>query len=214
MTKVFAFDFDGVIIDSLPIRDEGFRYAFLPYGKKIAREAKDYHINNRGVFRLEKYKLIFKEVIGITANHDQLNAVEKRFYKYVFQKLKKVEILPGVSKLKELGEVPLYIVSAAPQEEVLSILRSKNLNNLFSGVLGGPINKSTHLDFILKKHSCSPDNLIFIGDAYKDYQASVSVDCIFFGISLNSLKSIFPSSVETYANLLDFFNSDAFCKIM
>lgn len=213
MTKVFVFDFDGVIVDSLPIRDEGFRYAFLPYGEKLAIEAKNYHVNNRGIFRLNKHKLIYKEIIGINANDDQLIATEKRFCEYVFEKLNQVELLPGVKKLEEMNKVPLYIVSAAPQEEVLNILKNKNLINLFSGVFGGPINKPNHLEFILKKHSCSPDNLIFIGDAYRDYQAGMSAGCKFFGITSSNSKSIFPSSVETYENLLQFFNSDTFCKL-
>ena len=102
MTKVFVFDFDGVIVDSLPIRDEGFRYAFLPYGEKLAIEAKNYHVNNRGIFRLNKYKLIYKEIIGINANDDQLIATEKRFCEYVFEKLNQVELL------KKRAEIRLF----------------------------------------------------------------------------------------------------------
>jgi phosphoglycolate phosphatase-like HAD superfamily hydrolase len=213
MPTVFAFDFDGVIVDSLPIRDEGFKYAFLPYGEKVAKEAKNYHINNRGIFRLNKHKLIFKEIIGINANNDQLIATEKRFCKYVFEKLNQVKLLPGADKLEEMNGVPLYIVSAAPAEEVLKVLKNKNLNSLFSEVFGGPVDKSNHLEFIMQKHSCSPDNLIFIGDAYRDYQASMLVGCKFIGIMSNNSKSIFPSNVETYENLLQFFNSYTFSKL-
>jgi len=109
--------------------------------------------------------------------------------------------------------MPLYIVSAAPLEEISNILKNKNLNNLFSGVFGGPTDKIDHLKFILKKHSCTSNDLIFIGDAYRDYQASISVGCKFIGIISNNSKSIFPSSVETYENLLQFFDSHTFFKL-
>jgi phosphoglycolate phosphatase-like HAD superfamily hydrolase len=213
MPTVLAIDFDGVIVDSLPIRDEGFKYAFLPYGEKVAIKAKNYHINNRGIFRLSKYKLIYKEVVGIDVNDEQLTITEQRFREYTSEKLNQVELLPGVNKLKEMDRIPLYIVSAAPLDEISNILKNKNLSNLFSGVFGGPTGKVDHLNFILKKHHCSSADLIFIGDAYRDYQASILVGCKFIGITPRISKSIFPSSVETYENLLQFFDSHTFFKL-
>jgi len=44
MIQILALDFDGVIVDSLPVRDEGFRQAFSIYGDEIANKAKAFNV--------------------------------------------------------------------------------------------------------------------------------------------------------------------------
>ena len=42
----FIFDFDGVILNSLDVKTNAFYKMYEPYGLKIAKSVKDYHINN------------------------------------------------------------------------------------------------------------------------------------------------------------------------
>ena len=66
------FDFDGVIVDSVHIKTQVFYEMYLPYGKNIAKKAKQHHIENGGVSRFEKFKVYHKDFLGKTLNNDEL----------------------------------------------------------------------------------------------------------------------------------------------
>ena len=61
--KFFIFDFDGVIIDSVKIKNDNFYNFFLSYGIDKANEVLDYHLNNLGINRYIKFDYIFKNIL-------------------------------------------------------------------------------------------------------------------------------------------------------
>ena len=199
MTDVFVFDWDGVIVDSLPIKDEGFYKAFLVYGTDIAARAKKFHIANRGLFRRDKFIRIFREIIGISPTEKQLAEVERVFTKNTYQGAMKASFFHGSSELRH--EI-VYVVSAAPEEEIRNAVLYKGIENYFKGVFGGPEKKSVHLKTIMKQENCRADKLLFIGDALNDYNAALEVACQFIGIVPDGKESPFPSGVCIEPNLM------------
>lgn len=202
MTDVFAFDWDGVVVDSLPIRDEGFRKAFLTYGEDIAGKAKAFHIAHRGLFRRDKLARIFKEVIGITPTGRQIAEAEKVFVANTYNQSLGAPLLPGTEVIKSLScSKPVYVVSALPEGEVQQAVAHKGLESCFKRVLGGPEVKSAHLESILTWEQCGSKQLLFAGDAYKDYEAALKVNCQFIGIVRPGKPSPFPQAVRTAEDL-------------
>ena len=54
--RLFAFDFDGVIVDSVNIKTEAFAEIYKPYGQKIVDRVINHHISNGGMSRFKKFK--------------------------------------------------------------------------------------------------------------------------------------------------------------
>ena len=54
--KLFIFDFDGVIVDSVDIKTEAFGEIYSNYGSSITEKVKNYHIENGGLSRYEKIR--------------------------------------------------------------------------------------------------------------------------------------------------------------
>lgn len=197
--QVLAFDFDGVLVDSLPVRDEGFRQVFLDHGEEIADRAKTYHISNRGLFRLEKFRRIFEEVIGVTPKESQLAEAEDRFVNYIHQGILDAPLLSGVADFCSYPPpIPLYVVSAAPGREVLLVARHKGISHIFKEILGGPVCKANHFKKILTRENCSPQSMLFVGDALNDFKAASEVGCRFIGIVPTGKESPFPSGTATF----------------
>ena len=47
--KNIFFDFDGVIAESVRAKTDAFMEMYLPYGKEVAKQVLEFHINNGGV---------------------------------------------------------------------------------------------------------------------------------------------------------------------
>ena len=53
------FDFDGVIIDSMRIRSDGFREIFCNYSQQQVEELMEYHNANGGLSRFNKIQYFY-----------------------------------------------------------------------------------------------------------------------------------------------------------
>ena len=65
MIKNILFDFDGVIIDSMPIRENGFRLIFKDFDTNLVDKLIDYHNQNGGLSRYAKIKYFFEVVVRL-----------------------------------------------------------------------------------------------------------------------------------------------------
>lgn len=215
MIAIVAFDFDGVLVNSLPIKDEGFRSAFLMFGPEMAQKAKDYHVAHRGIFRQDKFRRILHEVIGIPATPLLLETLESNFISATRSALSSVPLMTGANDM--LASLPCrgkYIVSAAPTSEVIEIAGKVGIANIFSHILGGPKKKSDHLAHIAELENCSPREILMVGDALADYTAATMAGCHFVGFVEDGTPSPFPETVRVISKLTELRallnNSDTF----
>lgn len=177
------FDFDGVILNSHKIKTLAFYEIFKIYGKTVATKAKNYHLNNIGKSRYYKFKYILKNILNIKIDIASLSSLDKKFDKYVNNKIKKMS--PSNYLLKFLKNkkksTNLFISTGTPQEKMIKILKEKKLLKYFKKVYGSPKSKIYHIMDIKKKY----DNLVFIGDSYEDFNAAKKTN-INFILKLNS----------------------------
>ena len=59
MIKTIFWDFDGVIIDSMKIKGDGFIELFENYNLKQVRLLERYHYANGGISRFDKIKYFY-----------------------------------------------------------------------------------------------------------------------------------------------------------
>ena len=52
--KKYIFDFDGVILDSVELKNQAFKKTVNRYDKKIVKKFMNFHYNNLGLSRFEK----------------------------------------------------------------------------------------------------------------------------------------------------------------
>ena len=58
MIKTIIFDFDGVILESLDVKTEAFKKLYQPYGPSISNKVVENHLENEGISRYEKIKIL------------------------------------------------------------------------------------------------------------------------------------------------------------
>ena len=71
--KLFIFDFDGVIADSVEVKDLAFRSLYQIYGKEIIEKVSKYHLANGGISRYEKIKFFHNEFLNKKISEKELN---------------------------------------------------------------------------------------------------------------------------------------------
>jgi len=203
--KVFIFDFDGVVVDSLPLRDQGFYKAFLPYGVDAAKKAYDYHIQTRGVKRRDKFAQILGKILEVSYTSQDIDDIESRFAEFIDRGLLDSPLLVDRLQLLCLSKnFPVNIVSTAPKEEVLKLAKHAGIVSFFRRIYGGSDTKYTHIDLIIDELQCPRNQVVFVGDSYKDYEAAVKSKVNFIGIVKKNNNSVFPDKVETFESLSDF----------
>ena len=79
MIKNILFDFDGVIIDSMPIREAGFRLIFQDFDKYLVDKLIDYHNQNGGLSRYVKIDFFFNNILKKPIKKNQSFSYAKSF---------------------------------------------------------------------------------------------------------------------------------------
>lgn len=189
------FDFDGVILDSMHIKTETFGHLFDSYGPDIARQVVDYHLANGGVSRFEKFKYIYKHFLKKPLPDNELEALGMRFSELALQRVLDADFIVGadrVIKALHQQQIPAFIVSGTPQEEIEFIIRKRELNRYFLEVHGSPRKKDQIVLAIQERHGYRLNNCIFLGDAMSDFTAAKETGTNFLGIVLSEHGNPFP----------------------
>ena len=64
LIKTIFWDFDGVILDSMPIRDFGFAKIFEEFDKELVDKLLEYHTLNGGLSRYVKIRYFYNTLLG------------------------------------------------------------------------------------------------------------------------------------------------------
>jgi len=203
-TKSLLFDMDGVLFESAEIRDEAFVYVFDTIGYHEENRVLEIHRNNFGMYRKEKICLIYKEIFNSIPSDILIQDLYDRFSAWVVDRVILSPFVPGILEfLKTKGDLPCYIVSAAPEEEVLHIIKKRNIDNYFDGIYGGPTKKRVLIEMILKSKRWQPRTVIFIGDRISDWKASQEAGTRFIGRVRENEKNPFPAEVPIIQDLFE-----------
>jgi len=196
--KAIIFDFDGVIAESVDIKTSAFAYLFRNYPDDIIKKIVKFHLDNGGISRFEKFKIIYRNFLKKNLSKEEEERLGKEFGEYCY---KEVLICPYVKGAKEFLEnnyrrYMLFIVSGTPHEEMNKIVDVRQLRKYFKEVRGTPEDKGKLSKMILKTYHLKPADVVFIGDAPTDYWGAKEVGIPF-------IARIAPGKYNP-------FNSDAF----
>ena len=195
--QAIFFDFDGVILDSLHVKTEAFAEMFRKYGPETERAVIDHHQANGGISRFHKIKHYYENILKKSITQEELQELGDKFSKLVLQKVLNSPYIPGVletlQKLKK-NNVPCFVISGTPEEEINFIVEKKELNPFFLEVHGSPKEKQTALSDIIDRYKLTPEACLFIGDALTDYNAACKTGIKFLGIVKKGKSTPFPEN--------------------
>lgn len=199
-------DFDGVVVESSDIKTQAFYALYQSFGEKIASKAKGHHLLNQGVSRAQKFRYIHEQFLQKTLSSDEEKLLSKQFSDIVLEKILKAPLVKGVLEFLEAmaeGHIPVFLLSATPHDELVSICNERGLIRHFKGVYGTPYTKTEKGCEIIKENHFSPENIIFVGDSMSDFKAAQSLGVSFVG-RLSADQNPFPMGVQVICDFLAF----------
>ena len=182
--EAIFWDFDGVIADSVDVKSGAFEEMFAQYGERILKQVMDHHEQHGGISRVEKIEYYHRHFIGRPLSPADLEAKCSTYAGLVKRKVIAAPLIPGAeAALVSLHQqIPLFIISGTPQEELIEIAEHKNLSRFFKRVLGSPVHKATHVENLLQEFQLDCAHCFFVGDALTDLNAALQTGTRFIGI--------------------------------
>ena len=173
--KNIFFDFDGVIAESVSAKTEAFREMYLPYGKDIANQVVDYHIQFGGVSRFEKFKYWEKHFFNKIISEERVAELANQFSKLVIDKVINSEEVPGALNFikKYSNKLNFWIITGTPTTEIKVIAKERGLDNYFKGIHGSPNNKCYWTEYLINSYKLTRQETLFLGDTSTDYDAAI-----------------------------------------
>ena len=191
MIKTIFWDFDGVILDSMKIKGDGFVELFKEYDIKYRDEIERYHYEHGGVSRFDKIRYFYEHIIDKNISKEEILALADEFADIISKRLFNEENLIGETIDFIKGNHQKYnfhIVSGAEHNELNSLCRGFSIDKYFRSIDGSPTKKAILVENILNQYNYKPEESILIGDAFTDYDAAQKNKIGFYGYNNPELK--------------------------
>jgi HAD superfamily hydrolase (TIGR01549 family) len=174
MICAIAFDFDGVLAESVDVKTFAYTHLFEGEGEEKIERIREYHLKNGGISRFEKFKYIYKNILCRPLSEKEFYSLCERFSQLVVDE---VVASPWVEGAREFlqdnkGKYTFFIISGTPHEELATIIRSRGMGSFFQEVLGSPDSKEKLLRDVMQRHKLEPEQMVFVGDAETDWNAA------------------------------------------
>ncbi|MEW5949900.1 MAG: HAD-IA family hydrolase [Thermodesulfobacteriota bacterium] len=182
--QAFFFDFDGVLADSVEVKTRAFANLFAPYGPEIVNKVVEHHRRHGGMTRKEKFQHYFKKFLKMPLNDQKIQQFCDIFSSFVIDEVIASPEIPGAAEFlnKWSKKVPCFIISATPDEEIVTIVNRRGLGLYFKEIKGSSQSKENNLRTILLKYGLEPARCLFFGDSESDYCAASACKVDFMGI--------------------------------
>lgn len=207
------FDCDGVVFDSNNLKTSIFKKTLeaADLDDKIIEEFINYHKNNGGVSRYEKFYYLEKEVLKneFPGIKDKLLISFSNNVKQMY--LKEAKYIEGlISFLKILYKYnkECFINSGSNQDELRDVFLDLNISKYFKKIFGSPKNKFEIINESSEFSNIHNEKVLFFGDSLLDYRVSKEFNFDFIFVDYNSdydYKMIKDSKlmvIKNYLNIL------------
>lgn len=205
MIKNIIFDFDGVILDSVPVKTEAFRKLFEEYSEDQVQKLIEYHLENGGKSRYVKINYFFttvvkkeisdKEVQNYAEKYSELTKIELSNKKYL--------IADTINFIKNnYKKYNLHIASGADESDLKFICERLELSKYFLSIHGSPKVKNEIVRDILNENQYKKNETILIGDSKNDYEAANINSIEFYGYNNLRLKNLNHKYITSFSDFL------------
>jgi phosphoglycolate phosphatase-like HAD superfamily hydrolase len=161
-------DFDGVISDSNSFKASNILEAASRFtSEETAIQFSDYFTTNNGIPRERK-------IFGYFEDPEQAQNILNA-YNSLNKNLHKAGLTSGLTEFLDKNKASdLMVLSGGDTNEIKQYLKTYNIDQYFSSVMGGPMTKDEHM---IKTGPLS--NALFFGDTTYDYNIAMKFDLEF-----------------------------------
>ena len=208
MIKTILWDFDGVILDSMKVRDWGFEEIFKEYDRLMVDQLLDYHRINGGLSRYVKIRYFFEELLGQSITEEVVLEYANKFSILMKKELtnKKNLIKDSVEFIKNNHKkYNFHVVSGSDQEELRFLNKELGMDQYFISIHGSPTPKKQLVETLIQKYQYNKESVCLIGDSINDYEAAVFNEIKFIGYNNNKLYDLSQKYIKS------FNSTDIFC---
>jgi phosphoglycolate phosphatase-like HAD superfamily hydrolase len=204
--KVLLWDFDGVIMDSMPIRSKGFELVLAQYPKEQVDQLMAFHEANGGLSRYVKFRYFFEEIRKESVTDEEVLALAGKFSEIMLSLLMDQNLLiqDSVSFIKNNWQnFEMHIVSGSDGKELRMINDSLELSSFFKTINGSPTPKKQLVEDVLADNQYDKKDVILIGDSINDFDAASFNDISFAGYNNTELKIVSENYIEQFTRNSD-----------
>lgn len=191
--EVILWDFDGVILDSMPVRTLGFSMTLSEYDDKDVQKLIDYHTENGGLSRYHKYRYFYEKILNKEVSDDQIADLAGRFSSIMKRELCNKNLLIEDSLLyisSNFQKHQFHVVSGSDEVELKFLNKELGIAKYFKSINGSPTPKTKIVSNLLAENNWRTDKVCLIGDSKNDFDAAVNNGVSFFGYNNIELKEI------------------------
>ncbi len=201
--KTIFWDFDGVIMNSMPVRNRGFELVLKDYPEEEVEELMKFHLKNGGLSRYVKFRYFFEEIRNERILEDQVSVWASKFSKVMRKELVNPTLLIDdsldfIKKKKDFYD--MHVVSGSDEKELRYLCEEMDLARYFISINGSPTPKKQLVKQLLEKFNYSSSDCVLIGDSVNDYEAAVENEIDFFGYNNPELSKLGAGYIKTFPN--------------
>lgn len=199
---VLILDFDGVVVESVDLKDRAFGELFRDTHPERVEELVGFQAQIAGRSRYERFPLIY-EYLGLPFPEGETERLDRRLSALLFDAVATCPFVTGAVELLELRsqEVPIYVASATPEDEVRKLIEARGLASYIRAAYGAPARKADNLRRIAAETGADPTRVLFVGDSATDQSAADEAGVRFVGRVAPGLVSPFREDTEVVADL-------------
>ena len=190
MIKNIIFDFDGVILDSVPVKTEAFRKLFENYPQDKVNQLIEYHLVNGGKSRYVKIKYFFNEILKQDISENEILQYAQKYSKLTKQELSNKKYLIEDTLnfiMNNHKNYNMHIASGADENDLKYICDRLGLEKYFLSINGSPMIKGIIVQEILEQNNYLREETILVGDSINDYEAAKANSIEFYGYNNENL---------------------------
>jgi len=204
MIKNILWDFDGVILDSMPVREYGFREIFKEYDAYLVEKVLKFHNENGGLSRYVKIRYFYEELLDEKIDESEVLELAEEFSIIMRKELtkKKYLISETVTFISQNHQnYNFHIVSGSDERELNFLCKELELSHYFKTIYGSPTPKNDLVKNVLLENIYNENETILIGDSKNDYEAAKINNLDFYGYNNVDLKSVSKKYLVNYKEL-------------
>ncbi len=184
--RMLVFDFDGTLVDSVPIKLNAFDRCFEKFPER-KKEIQAYCHGNNHTPRWEKFRHVYEKILKLPYTPEIEKELHQTFERETTEQIAGAPALPGAEIFLDhvRSKYKTALLSSTPHPILLQILEKRGWAGRFDEVQGAPVNKSAWLQ-ALESKGFSASEVLFFGDTPEDARAAREAGCDF--ISVPELK--------------------------
>ena len=143
--KNILWDFDGVILNSMKVRDWGFEEIFKNFDKELINELLIFHRKNGGLSRYVKIRYFYEKILSKSISKEKIDKYAESFSVLMKMELIKSEnlILDSLDYIKTNHQkYNFHIVSGSDQLELRFLCKELKIAQYFNSIHGSPTPKN------------------------------------------------------------------------